>query len=144
MNSYSGKLFLPFRARISSHSLFRYSFSSAKNSPGNKCITGIKSENLQEKLKNIPSDIFISSRKFRELSAEELEWTENIEYSTSDKLALEVCIRYTSSQEVIHINGNIGTVGITEHAARQLGRVVSVDLPSIGEKFSEGDVFGSV
>ena len=53
-------------------------------------------------------------------------------------------IKFTPSHEYIKINGNIGTVGITDHAAGALGDVVFVDLPSIGAKFSAGDSFGSV
>ena len=53
-------------------------------------------------------------------------------------------IKFTSSHEYIKIDGNIGTVGITDHAAGALGDVVFVDLPSIGAQFSAGDSFGSV
>ena len=53
-------------------------------------------------------------------------------------------IRFTPSHEYIKINGNIGTVGITDHAAGALGDVVFVDLPSIGAQYSAGDSFGSV
>ncbi len=42
------------------------------------------------------------------------------------------------------MSGDIGIVGITDHAAGALGDVVYVDLPSIGAKFSAGDSFGSV
>jgi glycine cleavage system H protein len=36
------------------------------------------------------------------------------------------------------LNGNIGTVGITDHAASALGDVVFVDLPSVGKKLKAG------
>jgi len=42
------------------------------------------------------------------------------------------------------LEGNIGTVGITEHAANALGDVVYVDLPTVGAKFSAQESFGSV
>lgn len=42
------------------------------------------------------------------------------------------------------MTGDIGTVGITDHAAAALGDVVYVDLPSKGAKFAVGDPFGSV
>ena len=42
------------------------------------------------------------------------------------------------------MEGSVGTVGITDHAASALGDVVYVDLPSVGAKFSAGDSFGSV
>ena len=53
-------------------------------------------------------------------------------------------IKYTKSHEYIKIEGNIGTVGITGHAADALGDVVYVDLPSIGKSYNAGDSFGSV
>jgi len=42
------------------------------------------------------------------------------------------------------VDGDVGTVGITDHAAGALGDVVFVDLPAVGTKFSAGDAFGSV
>ena len=42
------------------------------------------------------------------------------------------------------MEGDIGTVGITQFAADALGDVVFVDLPSIGNKYAAGDSFGSV
>lgn len=42
------------------------------------------------------------------------------------------------------MDGDIGTVGITDHAAGALGDVVFVDLPSVGAKFAAGESFGSV
>lgn len=42
------------------------------------------------------------------------------------------------------MNGDIGTVGITQFAADALGDVVFVDLPSKGASYSAGSSFGSV
>lgn len=42
------------------------------------------------------------------------------------------------------MTGDIGTIGITKHAADALGDVVYVELPSVGAKFSAGTSFGSV
>jgi glycine cleavage system H protein len=42
------------------------------------------------------------------------------------------------------VDGDVGTVGITAHAAGALGDVVFVDLPSIGKKLTAGESFGSV
>ena len=52
--------------------------------------------------------------------------------------------KFAASHEYIKLDGDVGTVGITEHAAKALGDVVFVDLPSIGSKYSAGDSFGSV
>lgn len=45
---------------------------------------------------------------------------------------------------MLQIDGDVGTVGITSHAADALGDVVFVDLPAIGKKFVASDSFGSV
>ena len=42
------------------------------------------------------------------------------------------------------IDGDVGTVGITSHAADALGDVVFVDLPALGKQLEAGDSFGSV
>ena len=52
--------------------------------------------------------------------------------------------KFAASHEYIKLDGDVGTVGITEHAAKALGDVVFVDLPSLGSKYSAGDTFGSV
>ena len=46
--------------------------------------------------------------------------------------------RYTKDHEYIRVEGDIGTVGITDHAQSQLGDVVFVDLPEIGRKVAKG------
>eukprot|EP01039_Chlorochromonas_danica_P001823 gene1823-1992_t len=53
-------------------------------------------------------------------------------------------VKYTSSHEYVKINGDIGTVGITQFAADALGDVVFVDLPQKGTAYKAGDSFGSV
>jgi glycine cleavage system H protein len=47
-------------------------------------------------------------------------------------------IHYTKDHEYIRIEGDIGTVGITDYAQAQLGDVVFVDLPSVGKSVSKG------
>jgi glycine cleavage system H protein len=46
--------------------------------------------------------------------------------------------RYTKDHEYIRVDGDIGTVGITDHAQSQLGDVVFVDLPNVGKKVAKG------
>lgn len=41
-------------------------------------------------------------------------------------------VRYTQDHEWIRVDGDVGVVGVTEHAASQLGDIVFVDLPEIG------------
>ena len=52
--------------------------------------------------------------------------------------------RYTREHEWIHINGNTGTVGITDYAQNSLGDIVFVDAPAVGAAVEQGKVFGSV
>ena len=52
--------------------------------------------------------------------------------------------RYTREHEWIHVDGNVGTVGITDYAQNSLGDIVFVDAPAVGATVEEGKVFGSV
>jgi len=46
---------------------------------------------------------------------------------------------YTEDHEWLMVQGDIGTVGITDFAQRELGDVVYVDLPEVGDTFDAGD-----
>jgi glycine cleavage system H protein len=46
--------------------------------------------------------------------------------------------RYTKSHEYIRVEGGTGIVGITDYAQSQLGDVVFVELPPIGQSLSKG------
>jgi len=52
--------------------------------------------------------------------------------------------RYSKEHEWIKMEGDRGTVGITDFAQRQLGDVVYVELPELGAKFKAGEVFGTI
>lgn len=52
--------------------------------------------------------------------------------------------RYTKEHEWVHVDGDHGTVGITDHAQHELGDIVFVDLPKLGAKVTKGHTFGSV
>jgi glycine cleavage system H protein len=52
--------------------------------------------------------------------------------------------RYTKEHEWIQVDGNIGTVGITDYAQNSLGDIVFVDLPRVGDAIEAGKSFGSV
>ena len=45
---------------------------------------------------------------------------------------------YTKDHEWIRLDGEVATVGITEHAQSQLGDIVYVELPEIGRKVEKG------
>src|SRR5215217_289363 len=46
--------------------------------------------------------------------------------------------RYTKDHEYIRLEGDTGTVGITDYAQSQLGDVVYVELPTIGKAIAKG------
>ena len=52
--------------------------------------------------------------------------------------------RYTKDHEYIRIEGDAGIVGISDYAQGQLGDVVFVELPKVGDKFKAHDVFGTI
>ena len=53
-------------------------------------------------------------------------------------------VRYTSEHEWIRVEGDEAFVGITDYAQSELGEIVFVDVPTIGEVVAQGEVFGSV
>jgi len=52
--------------------------------------------------------------------------------------------KYAKSHEYVKIDGEMGTVGITSHAADALGDIVYVELPEVGAEVTIGESFGSV
>jgi len=53
-------------------------------------------------------------------------------------------LRYSKDHEWIRIEGERGSVGITDYAQKQLGDVVFVELPAPGRTLKAGESFGSV
>jgi len=51
---------------------------------------------------------------------------------------------YTKDHEWILVQDNTGTIGITDYAQHELGDVVYVDLPEVGDTFEANEPFGSV
>ena len=51
---------------------------------------------------------------------------------------------YSKSHEWIRVEGETATIGITDHAQKELGDVVFVELPELGEIFDEGQEFGTI
>ena len=52
--------------------------------------------------------------------------------------------RYTKEHEWVLVEGDTGTVGITDHAQAELGDIVYVDLPKQGARVEQGKSLGSV
>ncbi|HUP44740.1 MAG TPA: glycine cleavage system protein GcvH [Thermoanaerobaculia bacterium] len=52
--------------------------------------------------------------------------------------------RYAKSHEYVHVEGDVGTIGITDYAQKELGDVVFVELPQVGSQLDATDELGSI
>ena len=53
-------------------------------------------------------------------------------------------LHYTKEHEWVRVEGDVATVGITQHAADQLGDIVFVELPEPGKRLEQFATFGVV
>lgn len=51
---------------------------------------------------------------------------------------------YSESHEYVKVEGNVGYVGITDHAQHELGNVVYVDMPEVDDEVTAGEEFGAM
>jgi len=51
---------------------------------------------------------------------------------------------YSKEHEWVVVDGDVATIGISSFAQDQLGEVVYVDLPSVGDELTAGDSFGEI
>jgi glycine cleavage system H protein len=51
---------------------------------------------------------------------------------------------YTESHEWVRLEGDIATVGITDHAQSELGDIVDFDAPDVGDELEKGDDLGAI
>src|SRR5512142_2009740 len=59
-------------------------------------------------------------------------------------MAYPADFKYTKEHEWIKVQGNTGTIGITDHAQNSLGDIVFVELPKLGAELTAGQSFGTV
>ena len=59
-------------------------------------------------------------------------------------MAYPADFKYTKEHEWIKVEGNTGTIGITDHAQAALGDIVFVELPKVGAELKAGSSFGTV
>ena len=52
--------------------------------------------------------------------------------------------KYSQEHEWIAVDGDMGTIGITDHAQAELGDVVYVELPAVGDQLEVGAPFGTI
>lgn len=53
-------------------------------------------------------------------------------------------LAYSESHEWIRIEGNIATIGITDYAQSELGDIVFVEMPDVGQAVAQGGNFGTI
>jgi len=53
-------------------------------------------------------------------------------------------LKYTTDHEWALVVGNIATIGITDHAQSELGDIVFVDLPKVGDQAKTGESIGTI
>lgn len=53
-------------------------------------------------------------------------------------------LKYSNDHEWCRVEGDVAVIGITDFAQSQLGDIVFVDVPTVGETLSAGEVFGSI
>ena len=53
-------------------------------------------------------------------------------------------LKYTNEHEWIRVEGDIAYVGITDYAQEQLGDIVFVDIPTVGETLEANETFGTI
>jgi glycine cleavage system H protein len=53
-------------------------------------------------------------------------------------------LRYAKTHEWLHVAGDVGTIGITDFAVKELTDLVYIELPKVGRTLTAGDVFGEV
>jgi glycine cleavage system H protein len=60
------------------------------------------------------------------------------------KMAYPAEYKYTKEHEWLKLDGNTGSIGITDYAQNSLGDIVFVELPKVGTELTAGKTFGSV
>ena len=53
-------------------------------------------------------------------------------------------LKYTKDHEWARVEGDTAVIGITDYAQGELGDIVYVDLPSVGDRFGQNDTFGTI
>ena len=61
-----------------------------------------------------------------------------------NELHLPDDIRYTDEHEWARISGDTARIGVSDYAQDQLGDIVFVELPAVGDTIARGEVFGTL
>lgn len=52
--------------------------------------------------------------------------------------------KYTKDHEWVSVDGDTGTIGITDYAQKELGDIVFVELPEVGQEIKSGETLGNI
>ena len=61
-----------------------------------------------------------------------------------NELHLPDDLRYTDEHEWARLSGDIARIGVSDYAQDQLGDIVFVELPAVGDTIAKGEVFGTL
>lgn len=61
-----------------------------------------------------------------------------------DQLNLPADLRYSEDHEWAKADGDVVRIGVSDYAQDQLGDIVFVEMPEVGESFEKGDEFGTL
>jgi glycine cleavage system H protein len=53
-------------------------------------------------------------------------------------------LQYTEEHEWVGIEDDVATIGVTDYAQSELGDIVFIELPSVGDKITKGESFGTI
>lgn len=53
-------------------------------------------------------------------------------------------LKYTEDHEWIRVEGNVGIIGVSDHAQGELGDIVYIDIPDHEASLAQGDTFGTI
>ena len=53
-------------------------------------------------------------------------------------------LKYTKDHEWIRVDGDTALVGVTDYAQGELGDIVFIEIETLGEVLTQGDIFGSI
>jgi glycine cleavage system H protein len=65
-------------------------------------------------------------------------------FAKTNKMNFPADLRYSKEHEWVRVEGNIGIIGITDFAQKELGDIVYVDINTIGDTLAKDSVFGTV
>jgi glycine cleavage system H protein len=65
-------------------------------------------------------------------------------FQTNSSMNLPANLKYTKEHEWVRIEGDVAYIGITDHAQKELGDIVYVDIDTLDKEVAQDEVFGTV